>query len=689
MSRSLRLCLLGCLLLLLPVAAQAQPAVHPTLALMPLPAQLSLEQGNYRLSREFGIALEGEASERLLRAGERFLRRLDAQTGLFLQQKWPVTDAQTAAPMRIRSARKGELRLHEDESYSLQIRPDGILLDAPTELGVLRGLQTLLQLVQADEEGYYFPALRIQDSPRFPWRGLMIDVARHFQPMDVLKRNLDGMEAVKLNVLHLHLSDDQGFRMESKLFPQLHERASEGEYFTQEQMREIIAYAGERGIRVVPEFDVPGHATSWLVAFPELGSGPAPAELERNSGVFDPTLDPTNEKTYEVLNAFFAEMAALFPDAYFHIGGDENEGRHWAANPQIQAFMKKNGLADKHALQTYFNTRIMAGLEQQGKKVMGWDEILVEGLPKSAVIHSWRGREGLETAARQGYTTLLSNGYYIDLLHPARDHYLVDPLPEGHGLSPEEAARVLGGETTMWSELVTHLTIDSRIWPRAAAIAERFWSPREVRDVADMYRRLEPISLQLERLGLQHLRNQGVILRNLAGSRDIGPLQTLVGVVEPLKGYTRNTNGTLYKTYSPFTLFADAATADAPDARRFREVVDRYLATKDPAARAEILNWLEKWKANHAAMKPLIARSPVLKEIEGLSESLSTLAALALESMQEGPARKAYVRAFNHKHLQKQLEQARRQGGRTELQVVDALEKLIRVHISEGTKEWR
>jgi hexosaminidase len=673
-------------LLLLACGAGAQSFSPKSLALMPQPAKLELQEGHFRISKAFAVRLEGVASERLQGAANRFMRRLDERTGLFLEQPRTTTGQGTNPGLRIRVKREGVLQLHEDESYRLQVDGAGIVLEADTDLGALRGLQTLLQLLQADAQGYYFPLLLIEDQPRFPWRGLMIDVARHFQPVEVIKRNLDGMEAVKLNVLHLHLSDDQGFRMESKRFPQLQERASEGEYFTQEQMREIIRYADERGIRVVPEFDVPGHATSWLVAFPELGSAPGPYVLERNSGVFDPTLDPTNEKTYEVLNAFFAEMAQLFPDPYFHIGGDENEGRHWQANPQIQAFMKKHGLADKHALQTYFNKQIMAELEKQGKKVMGWDEILVEGLPKTAVIHSWRGREGLETAARQGYTTLLSNGYYIDLLHPAKDHYLVDPLPEGHGLTAAEAERVLGGEAPMWSELVTPLTIDSRIWPRTAAIAERFWSPREVRDVDDMYRRLEPISLQLEQLGLQHLRNQGVILRNLAGSRDIAPLHTLVAVVEPLKGYTRNTNGTLYKTHSPFTLFADAATADAPDARRFRGLVQAYLQGNDLSARAEIIQWLEKWKANHALMQPLIAQSPALREIEALSQNLSAIAELGLDAIQQQPDRKAYARAFNYKHALKQLEKAREQGGRTELQVVDAIEALVKASVAKKIK---
>src|SRR5678816_3175249 len=192
----------------------------------------------------------------------------------------------------------------------------------------------------------------------------MIDVARHFQTMEVLKRNLDGMAAVKMNVFHWHLSEDQGFRIESKKFPKLHQLGSDGNYFTQEQVKEIIAYARDRGIRVVPEFDIPGHSTSWLVGHPELGSAPGPYSIERRAGIFEPALDPTRDEVYKFLDTFLGEMAALFPDAYLHIGGDENEGKQWDRNPKIQAFMKEKGIKNNHALQAYFNTRLLKILQK-------------------------------------------------------------------------------------------------------------------------------------------------------------------------------------------------------------------------------------------------------------------------------------------------------------------------------------
>jgi hexosaminidase len=232
-------------------------------------------------------------------------------------------------------------------------------------------------------------------------------------------------------------------------------------------------------------------------------------------------------------------MAALFPDEYLHIGGDENEGKQWDRNPAIQAYMKQKGIKDNHALQAYFNTRLLKILQKHGKKMIGWDEILQPGLPNDVVIHSWRGTAALAEAAKKGYDGILSNGYYIDLIQPASQHYVPDPLPADSTLTPEEAKHVLGGEATMWAEWVTPETIDSRIWPRTAAIAERLWSPRNVTDVNDMYRRLAVISIQLEELGLTHKKNQDMMLRRIVRNDDIGPLKTLVSVIEPVKEYRR------------------------------------------------------------------------------------------------------------------------------------------------------
>src|SRR4029078_7789167 len=233
-------------------------------------------------------------------------------------------------------------------------------------------------------------------------------------------------------------------------------------------------------------------------------------------------------------------MAALFPDSYFHIGGDEVNGKQWDANPQIQDFKRSHGLKSNDELQAYFTKRVEKIVSPLHKKMVGWDEILTPGMPNNIVIQSWRGQDSLAAAAKQGYRGLLSSGYYIDLMWSAARHYAVDPMSGATAdLTPEEKQHILGGEATMWSEYVGPETIDSRIWPRTAAIAERLWSPQNIRDVDDMYRRLNGITVQLEELGLTHERNVDVLLRRLAGQKEIGSLKLLVSQVEPVKEYRR------------------------------------------------------------------------------------------------------------------------------------------------------
>ncbi len=545
--------------------------------LMPVPLSARFNPGKLPISKSFTVAVRGQVDPRLQAGIDRAVRRIEARTVMELARGLAADT--TTATLVVESGGPGKAvpSVNEDESYTLEVAHTQAVLKAPTSVGVLRGLETFLQLLDSDRDGYFVPAVQIQDRPRFPWRGLLIDVARHFQPMEVLKRNLDGMAAVKLNVFHWHLTEDQGFRIESKKFPRLHQLGSDGLFYTQDQVREIIAYARERGIRVVPEFDLPGHATSWLVAHPELGSAPGPYTIERKPGIFEPALDPTREEVYKFLDTFFGEMAALFPDAYLHIGGDENEGKQWDRNPQIQAFMKSKGIKDNHALQTYFNKRVLQILKKHGKIMMGWDEIFQPDLPQEVVIHSWRGPGALAEAAKKGYKGVLSAGYYIDLIFPTSQHYVVDPIPADSTLTAAEAAHVLGGEATMWSEWVTPDTIDSRIWPRTAAIAERLWSPRTVTDIDDMYRRLAVTSLRLEEVGLTHEKNQAMLLRRLAQGREIGPLQTLVSVVEPVKEYRRNQQRP-QTMLSPLTGLIDAARPDSDVARRFAATVDGLLS---------------------------------------------------------------------------------------------------------------
>ena len=446
-------------------------------------------------------------------------------------------------------------------------------------------------------------------------------------------------------------------------------------FYTQAQIRYVIDYAAERGIRVMPEFDIPGHSTSWFAAYPEFSSAPGTYGIERKFGVFGPAFNPADERIYPFFDAFLKEMSALFPDPYLHIGGDEVEGHQWDANPAIQAFKKKNGLADNGALQAYFNKRILKILTKYGKKMVGWDEVFQPGLPKDIVIDSWRGPKSLVETAQKGYQGILSNGYYIDLCQPAEAHYLNDPLPPDSPLDERQKALILGGEATMWSELVTPETIDSRIWPRTAAIAERLWSPASVTNVDDMYRRLGPVSVELEELGLLHLKNPDMLLRRLAGDPRIEPLQVLAEAVEPLKNYLRHDQA-VYTSLSPFTRFVDACAPESLAARSFRKKVDQFLAGKDPILGREIGATLARWKANNVRVLPIIAASPALREIEPLSLGLARACEVGLEALdrllkgQSQPAAWAEAKG-------KILAEAANPAAHAELAVISAVTKLV------------
>lgn len=494
--------------------------------------------------------------------------------------------------------------------------------------------------------------------------------------MDVIERTLDCMASVKMNVLHLHLTEDQMFGIESKVFPRLHEVGSDGNYYTQEDIKRIIAFADQRGIRVVPEFDIPGHCTSWLKAYPELASVKRDYELQRYFGVFDPTMDVTKDYTYEFLDKLFTEMTHLFPDEYFHIGGDENTGKDWAANPDIKAYMDKKGMKTYRELETEFMQRLLPIITKNGKKMMGWDEIFRPGVPHDIMIESWRGEKSLVQAAQQGYTGILSAGYYIDLIQPTDYHYLVDPIPANTVLTPEQQKFIVGGEATMWTEHASIETVDSRMWPRSAAIAERLWSAQSVRNVEDMYRRLDQISLLLEGLGSTHIRNKSVLMRRLANSYDTKALEVLVDVIEPLKIYARNEKGKMYNVFSPYTKIADAATPDQKVAREFRKNVSNYCITKNAAIGKDITEHLQLWKNNHAGFMQLVKKSPILNEAVGLSENLARISETGLKAMGYLKNHSAPPAAWKAESLDI-TKKAKEQGGRCDLQVVTAIEELV------------
>ena len=607
------------------------------LPLMPWPTHISLEEGTLRIGVDFSISLSGAGSTdtRVKAAVQRTMVRLARQTGLPLPVNPPHPDQSLMSVAVEKRDHAAPQRLGDDESYTLIVSADKIRLSSDGPLGVLRGFETFLQLVTpctGDSPGFCVPLVEVHDQPRFPWRGLSLDVSRHFIPVDGIRRTIDGLAAVKLNVLHWHLSDDQGFRAESKRYPKLQQLGSDGMFYTQAEIRDVVAYARDRGVRVIPEFDVPGHSTSWLAAYPNLASKPGTFAIVHDKADPMGVMDPTKDSTYSFLDGFVGEMAKLFPDEYFHIGGDEVSAKEWNSQPKIRAFMKAHKLADARALQAYFNTRLQKILAKHGKKMVGWDEILAPDLPKNIMIQSWRGTKSLAQAAREGYPGILSAGYYLDLMQSAEQHYGVDPLQgDAANLASGEQARILGGEAAQWEELVTPETLDAKLWPRLAAIAERFWSPQSVTDVASMYARLDRVSGWLEWLGLTQRTNLELMRERLAGSKPVAPLDAFAAILEPVKGYERHRAP--YGASTPFNRLADAIPPESEAARAFNAAVATYLSAPSADGAAALRAQLDGWSRTATEVRPLLESNSLLAEDVPVADAVVLLCKAGIDAL--------------------------------------------------------
>lgn len=645
------------------------------LSLMPWPNNIKINSGRFVLNNNFTISVD-DSNEILYQAAYRTLKVISDKTGLFFKEQFPKINSNSMVNVNIKNI--VEINLGIDESYFMEINDSSIQINASNQVGAMHAFSTLVQIIDSDSDVYYFPNVLINDKPRFQWRGLLIDVSRHFEPMEVIKRNLDALAAVKMNVFHWHLTDDQGFRIECKSFPKLHKLGSDGNYYTHEQVKEIVKYAAERGIRVVPEFDLPGHATSWLVGYPELASKIGTYNIQRNWGIFDPTFDPTNDKVYKFFEIFFSEMSTLFPDKYWHIGGDENNGKQWDANPKIQEFMKKNNFKSNHELQNYFNIKIEKILSQLNKIMVGWYTDEMPDLSKNYIVQAWKGRTSLYETAKNGYRSLLSHGFYIDLVQTTEYHYVNDPIPPDTILPYEVNEKILGGEATMWAEFVSPETIDSRIWPRTAAIAERLWSPSEVIDLKNMFERLDKVSLHLETYGLTHIKNYEMMLRRITGDYNVEIIKNFVNAIQPLYTYSRD-HPHVFKSYYPLTRIVDISQPDPLLTRKFNYIIDEFLEHKifDNQKYNLIINQLNCWKDNHFILLKLIQKRPVLKEIETLSEDLSKIAELGIQSMNFIKENKKPSRFWIQKSNEI-INKAKIPKGEVEIAVIGSIEKLLK-----------
>lgn len=680
-----------------------------TLNLMPVPKQLILAAGKNRITNKFTVSVQGNAVDTVLyQAVNRAYQALNRKTGLvFGQQYIAPADKIDSAALVVSVKAQAAVGIGVDESYSLKVNEKQIVLNGATTVAALRGLQTLVQLCDKDENGYYFPCVVIEDSPRFKWRGLMIDVARHFISYEEIKKNIDAMAAVKMNVLHWHLTDDEGFRVESKVFPLLHQKGSSGDYYTQTQLKEIVKYAADRGIIVVPEFDMPGHAQTWFAGYPELASQPGPyhpgsrmqwqkehpeVKVPQGNSIADiianmvaPTFDPTNEKVYDFLDKFVGEMTTIFPAGYMHIGADENNGMAWKLNPKIMDWMKQRNMQSTDDLQRYFVQRVYEVMKKHHRQMIGWEEIYNDKLPGDAIVHKWIPQDngmiksyGNPNDIAQHNPVLISEGFYLDLFLPAYIHY------NNASIAAANNPNILGGEAAQWTELADNNNIDGRIWPRAGAVAERLWSPVNVTDVDDMYRRLYVLSNELDEQGLNHHTNYERALRRLTNGEPTEHLQILTDVLTPVKGYKKLISGMMkapqaaYQT-TPLTSVSDIIPTDPSTKRKFRALVKLYLEKHDKNTGEAIKAYLLAWKQNDTYLRPLFTGNKRLKEVEDHSKNLASAATIgldALDRMDKGTANNAAwvqkqsdaLTAFEKTHYE------------TEIAIIPEIEELVIGH---------
>jgi len=515
------------------VITTAHPAAVQPLPIIPRPAVMRQLNGAFVMGPSAVISADPEAQA----VAQWFAQQLRSEFGIAAE----IVDG-TPRPRTFRFAIDES---KPEEGYRLRIDPRGVVIMG-RPAGLFYGAQSVLQLASARSKSVFvLPAAEIEDQPRFRYRGLHLDTSRHMFPVEFLKRYLDWMARYKLNRFHWHLTDDQGWRIEIKQYPLLAEIASMrketlvghapqsttydgkpyGGFYTQDQIRDVVAYARDRFITVIPEIEMPGHSLAALAAYPDLACTPGPFETATTWGVFTDVFCP-KENTFQFLETVLTEVMDLFPSRYIHIGGDEVQKDRWKESPDAQALMRREGLKDEGELQSYFVRRMERFINAQGRRMIGWDEILEGGLAPDATVMSWRGEDGGVAAARQGHDVIMTPDKYLYF-----DHYQGDrnkeplaiggmlPLekvysynPEPAALSVEEKKHILGAQANVWTEyLADSNQVEYMLFPRLFALAEVVWSPQAARKYPDFLQRVAP---QLARL-----KRQGVNYRPLSGHK--------------------------------------------------------------------------------------------------------------------------------------------------------------------------
>ena len=531
----------------------AQDTTAPTIAVIPRPAQLTPRRGRFALTAATVIWTDRADTA----VGHQLARYLEPATGFAFAVRTGSAPPAAGGPARaIVLRRDASLARLGPEGYVLDVRPDLVTARAPEPGGLFYAVQTIRQLLppevfRAAPVGgrtavWTMPAVRIEDAPRFRWRGAMLDVARHFMPKGFVERYVDLLALHKMNVFHWHLTDDQGWRLEIRKYPRLTDVGSRramtvagrqrgdsagwafdsvphGGFYTQDDVREVVAYAAARHVTVVPEIEMPGHAVAAIAAYPELGvtipgvTGPTP--VATRWGVFDNILN-AEPGTVRFMQDVLTEVLALFPSPYVHVGGDEADKARWRADPRTQARVRALGLKDEHELQSWFIGQMDTFLTAHGRRLVGWDEILEGGLAPGAVVMSWRGTRGGIEAARAGHDVVMTptSHVYLDYVQ-SRDRaaepvgpgavltldtvYAFEPVPAE--LTPAEARHVLGAQGNLWTEYVpTPKQAEYMAYPRLSALAEVTWTPKDGRDFADFRRRLGAHLRRLDALDVHY-----------------------------------------------------------------------------------------------------------------------------------------------------------------------------------------
>ncbi len=556
----------------------------------------------------------------------------------------------------------------EDEfGYELAIKAPAIQLFARSEAGALAGCSTLAQLTAQG----FLPNCRIRDEPQYSWRGLLVDVSRHFIEPETLCSVIDLLHHFKMNVLHLHLSDDQAFRFPSAAYPKL----VSPDYYAKTDLESLIEYAADRAVRVVPEIDMPGHVSSWLVAYPEWGTETIAADSLKSYGPHVGCLDPSNEEAVQAALTILEEVLEVFPDQYVHIGGDEVDPTWWNNSSSVKRWAQSRGLESVQDIQADFTKRIVQELEDRGRRVVVWDEALHASLPSTVLVQAWRGMQSRDVSIESGFQTLVSAPYYLDLNYPVDEHYayslsmtetewraqyqrmlarpefehVEDGLKwhQSFGKFPsmmqKDGGSIVGGEACMWSELVSDDLLLKRIWTRLPAIAERFWGASAAKNIDELYDRLEASLKRLATLGLPDVLTSPPI-------HECSELSALFEMLEPIKWYARtlSTTGTdsrarneqvvpesrPYDATTPLNRVVDRLPAESLAVRKCREAV---------IGNRRLTNWIEGWRYQREAFSKACVQFPELTELEGASHALSKLADVAEGS---SPANKRLAGPF-------------------------------------------